>query len=252
MMTLTNSDPPLHAFIDESGQRGRSPRSSDHFVMTAAVVPGTSLQESASVLAQLRVDLGRRPGDTLHWSNLKTHPQRLHLARTLGAQNWLTVSSVVVCKRHLPTPSPFDGDDGYLFTLSHLLTRLSWLARDRGQVLTYTLAHITRFKIATLRKYEAELRGDSSCKIDWSYLDPRGGSISQPAQLEQLQLADAAASATAAAFNTDTYGNTERRYLQELSPRLYRRDTESITSSGVMIYPWSPSTMSLYPWVSGL
>ncbi|WP_433469561.1 DUF3800 domain-containing protein [Spirillospora sp. CA-128828] len=66
------------AFIDEAGQRSRTPKSSDHFVMSAALIDDEHLDEASECLAKLRVDLGRRPGDHLTWKNLHGHSLRLH------------------------------------------------------------------------------------------------------------------------------------------------------------------------------
>lgn len=243
---------PLRAFIDESGQRAKTKSSSDHFVLSAVIMVDEDVPKSAALLAQLRADLGRNPGDTLHWNKIKGHPQRLHLAKTMAAQAWLTVSSVVVCKRHLDGGDDMHEDLLYLYTFRYLLERLSWFARDQGRILEYTLAHVVRFKIAKLREYEAKLRSSCSCQIDWNFLDPSGGKLDQPNTLEQLQLADAAASATAAAFNVDDFGNTERRYLVELAPRLYRRGNAPLTSYGLKMHPWRDSTKAAYPWVAAL
>ncbi len=240
----------LHAFIDESGQRARSASSSDHFVMTAVLVADEDLHRCAALLAQLRADLNRRPGDHLTWKNIKEHSRRLHVAKTLGSQSWLTVSSVVVCKRHL-SGTTMNDDQSYLYTLRFLLERLSWYARDRGRVLHYTMAHIVRFQLSKLREYENKLRSASGCQIDWSHLDPHGGRFGQPQKLETLQLADLAASATGAAFNADTFGNTEDRYLREFSQRLYRRSGQ-LTSYGLKMHPWGPTTRAAYPWVAAL
>ncbi|CAM5366151.1 hypothetical protein SCALM49S_04549 [Streptomyces californicus] len=114
-------------------------------------------------------------------------------------------------------------DQEYLFTLRFLLERLSWFARDSSAVMTYTLAHIIRMKLSKLREYESKLRVDPGCRIHWPALDPKGGRIDQPKRIEMLQAADLAASATFAAFNPDKFGNVEPRYLEGLSPRLYRR-----------------------------
>jgi hypothetical protein len=62
--------------------------------------------------------------------------------------------------------------------------------------LAYTLAHVRRFRLAKLRQYEAKLRAIETT-IKWPYLDPHGGRLSRDDELEQLQLADIAASATA-------------------------------------------------------
>jgi hypothetical protein len=147
----------LHAFIDEAGQRARTTKSSDHFVMSAVIVPDEHLGDAAAVLAGLRTDLNRRPGDTLHWRNVKGHSQRLRIAQVMGQQSWLTISSVVVCKPHLTGPA-LDDDTAYLYTLRFLLERLSWLARAQRRALDYTLTHVVRFKIAKLRAYEELLR----------------------------------------------------------------------------------------------
>ncbi|MGJ7415750.1 DUF3800 domain-containing protein [Streptomyces cinereoruber] len=241
----------LHAFIDEAGVRSRSKSSSDHFVMTAVVVDDQDLPLAAQFLAQLRLDLGRRPGDTLHWVGLKKHDQRVHAAKTLGAQPWATISSVVACKRHLTnniTDSQF-----YLYTFRYLLERLSWLARDSRATLSYTLAHITRpqMTIGEVRQYETALRSMGT-SIEWGALDPRGGRIEQPNRVEMLQCADLAASATFRAFELDQFGNTERRYLGELGPRLYRRGYGALTSYGLKLHPWDGSTKAAYPWVAAL
>lgn len=241
----------LHAFIDEAGARARTPKSSDHFVMSAVVVPDESLVDATALLADLRADLNRRPGDTLHWRNVKTHSQRLRIAQVIGRAEYLTLSSVVVCKPHLTGPA-LDDDTAYLYTLRYLLERLSWLARDQERVLEYTLAHIVRFKLAKLRAYEALLQQSPDCNIAWSSLDPHGGRIDQPNALEYLQLADAVASGTFAAFEADAFLNTETRYLVEMSPRLYRRGHGKLMSYGLKMHPWSEATRAAYPWVADL
>lgn len=243
---------PLAAYIDESGQRASTSKSSDCFVMSAVAFPSKHQADASNLLAGLRRDLGRGRGDTLHWHNLKHHSQRVRAAQALAAKEWLTVSSVVACKRlfepdqHLP-----DDDTSYLYTLRLLLERLSWFADDRGCTLHYTLAHVVRFKLAKLREYEAKLRALPGCQIRWNAI-AGGGVIAQPNRVEYLQLADIAASATGAAFNPDPFGNTEQRYLRELSPRLYRRAHGKLTSYGLKMHPWGPRTEAAYPWVTSL
>ncbi|HEV2087016.1 MAG TPA: DUF3800 domain-containing protein [Cryptosporangiaceae bacterium] len=240
----------LHAFIDEAGQRSRSPRSSDHFVMSAVVVPDNHLATSSALLSQLRSDLGRNVNHVLHWRNLK-HAERVHIARQLGEQSWLQISNVVVCKRAL-TGATLNDDQAYLYTFRFLLERLSWLARDTNHMLSYTLAHVVRFKIGKLRQYEANLRLTPGCQIAWQVIDGPGGHLDQPSRIEQLQLADAAASATWAAFERDKFGNTERRYLELLAPRLYRRGDSPLTSYGLKLHPYTADVRAAYPWVAAL
>lgn len=242
----------LHAFIDEAGVRSHSNASSDYFVMSAVVVADDDLQEAQHFLADLRKELNRGPGDQLHWVALSKHEQRVHAAKSLGAQEWATLSSVIVCKRRLS--GKLAVNQTYLYTFRFLLERLSWLARDSHAVLSYTLAHITKPQMATpeLRRYEETLQAMQT-QIAWSALDPRGGKIDQPMRVEMLQVADLAASATYAAFNRDRYGNTETRYVEELRGRLYRRGPWSpLTSYGMKLHPSDASTKAAYPWVAAL
>jgi hypothetical protein len=239
----------LHAYIDESGVRGTSVSSSDHFVMSAVIFREEDRRKAADLLASLRLDLRRDPGQTLHWKKLKAHDQRLHVSTSIGAAPWLRTASVVVCKRHLY--GEFDSQKRYLYTLRFLLERLSWLARDEDQVLHYTLSHIVRFKLATLREFEARLRAQTT-QVHWAALSPKGGRLIHPNDEEELQLADLVASATAAAFEPDAYGHTEHRYLRKLRPRIYCRDRGALTSYGLKMHPWDERTRAAYPWVAAL
>lgn len=243
----------LDAFIDEAGDRGTGARASQHFVLAAVVMRRTDRQAGLELLEGLRLDIGRRPGDTLHWRNIKSHSERVRAAQCLGSASFLTVSSVVVCKTRFPPEEKLrDENYAYLYTFRFLLERLSWLARDAGNLLTYTLGHIVRFKLTALRRYENLLRCLPSCRVAWSALDPKGGRIDQPTRTVELQLADIAASATFRAFEPDRYGNTEPRYLQELAPRLYRRAGGSLTSYGLKIHPWNEETRRKLGWVKNL
>jgi Protein of unknown function (DUF3800) len=238
-------------FVDESGDRAHTAKSSDHFVMAAVVVRDADRPAAANLLAQLRIDLGRAPGQVLHWVNIKSHAQRLHVAQSIGSAAFIRVTSVIVCKRHFPVAAVIPHEDvAYLYTLRFLLERLSWLGRAHGGAVDYTLAHIVRFPTYKLRQYEARLRSEPGCKIKWNYI-AGPGSIDQPSRLEELQLADLTASAIAAAFEPDAFGNTERRYLEELSPRLYRHNG-NLTSYGLKMHPWNAASQAAYPWVQAL
>jgi len=218
--------------------------------MSAVIIPEEHLAEAARLLELIRTDLKRHPGHALHWKNIKSHPQRLRACQLLAKRDWLTISSVVVCKRQL-TGDPLNDDLAYLFTLRYLLERLSWMAREQDRKLSYTMAHVVRFQLAKLREHETRWRDEPDCQIAWEHLDDRGGQLDQPSRIEYLQLADLVASATGAAFNKDDFGNTEIRYLQELADRFYRRNGK-LLSYGLKLHPGRDSTKAAYPWVAAL
>lgn len=241
----------LHAFIDESGQRGHTDKASPHFLLSAVVVRDRNLPLVATLLEQLRGELKRPAGTYLTWKNMRSHSERLHIAQTIGSQVWLKTITVVACKQHLP-PSAMTVDQMYMYQLRLLLERLSWMGRQHREVATYTLAHVQRFKLPTLRQYEAALKNVST-EIAWDHLDPSGGLIDQPQRDERLQLADLVTSGTAPAFNPDRFGRTEPRYLELLRPAIYQHSPSSdLTSYGLKIHPWNASTKAAYPWIAAL
>lgn len=238
---------PIHAFIDESGQRAKTSRCSDHFVMSAALVRASNLSAVTDLLATLRTEIHRNAGHHLSWKNLNAG-HRLAAAERIGGESGLRLCSVVVCKRYLAGTMPSD-HHAYLYTLRFLLERLSWFGKAHAGVVSYTLAHISRFKLAQLREYEANLRASDDCWIDWDFLDPRGGRIDQPQTYEPLQLGDLTASAIGEAFDP-TRG--ERVYLERIAPRFWRGNTDKLTSYGLKLHPYSDATKAAYPWVAAL
>ncbi len=173
---------PMSAYIDESGGRAHSKKSTDHFVMAAVVFRHPDRPQAIQLLAKLRQDLGRHPGDELHWVNVKSHGQRVHVAQTLGQAVFLHVSSVIVCKRHFAVGDEIHHEDvAYLYTLRFLLERLSWLGRAYGGAVDYTLAHVVRFQIAKLKRYEAILKADPNARSGGPTSRGQDRLISRPA-----------------------------------------------------------------------
>jgi hypothetical protein len=139
-----------------------------------------------------------------------------------------------------------DEDFAYLFTLWLLLERVSWIAQQSNYAARYMLAQIVRFRLAKLRRYETKLRKIPDCTIEWGAPRPERRRIDQPSRVEQLQLADIAASATAQAFEPDTFGDVEPRYLDELRPRLYHPGGKAITSCGLKMRPWNARSQAAH------
>lgn len=242
----------LKAFIDESGQRGVTKKSSDHFVMSAVICRDVNLERIPDLLTEMRGNLRRQPGQRLHWSAFSDE-QRAYAAEAVGETSYLKIASVVACKRLLTHSLP-DHDAAYLYTFRFLLERLSWLAKQEKTTLAYTLSHVRGFRLDRLRQYEAKLRDlEAQTEIKWDYLDPSGGGLSSDRVVEELQLADTAASATAAAFEPKPDGTNDQSYLRSLKPRLYRpRPWSKLTSYGLKMHPWNDAAKGRYPWVSRL
>lgn len=240
----------IHAFIDESGQRGRN--GSRHFALSALVVREEKIPHAEELLAELKERLNRKPEHVLHWVKYTSHSHRLEASRTLGeAQSLLRAFTVVVCKDHLQAGSHMNDDRAYRYTFRFLLERLSWFAQQVDGELSYTLGHVRRFPLEKLRQYESNLRSNPG-SINWGHLDASGGRIDQPSRVPLLQLADVVASAAGAAFNEDEYGFTETRYLENIKPILHVPPRGDLTKYGLKMHPWNDSTKAAYPWVAAL
>lgn len=240
----------IHAYIDESGQRGSGANASPTFILGGVVVRDRNAAKMGLLLEHLREGSGRLSGQHLHFNKVRKREQRLFLAGTIGAQSWLRGMCVVACKAHLPRRD-LDDDHVYLYQLRMLLERLSWFAREKNEVASYTIAHVQKFKVEKLSEYEDRLRRTNT-QIAWEWLDPRGGHINQPKRVQELQLADTLVSATGAAFNPAPSGEVETAYLRAISGCLYRRGKAALTSYGLKMHPWNRASQAAYPWVKAL
>src|SRR4051794_27600310 len=86
------------AYVDEAGDRGMKPASSDHFVVSAVLVPDSLNGRALVELAGLRTALGRKPGQVIHFRNL-THTQKVKATQDVAASSIAAITNVVVCKR---------------------------------------------------------------------------------------------------------------------------------------------------------
>lgn len=239
---------PFYAYADESGIRKHGPKTSAHFVLTASIIPATEKAALLNELARLRVNMGLPVGQAIQFKNLP-HQSRVHVTQALAELPYLTIANVIVCKRRLQLQIA-DVDDAYLLTLRYLLERISWYVDDKNGQAYVTFAHIDRFKISKLHEYVTQLQGRNT-QIRWRALH-------LPVRMETmqtndfLQVADLTASATGQAVEPDRFGNTERRYVEALAPRIYRYPGGKITSYGMKLHPTRVVGDPEYAWISDL
>ncbi|WP_411734113.1 DUF3800 domain-containing protein [Paeniglutamicibacter sp.] len=251
----TKVRPRLLAYIDESGQRGLQGKSSPHFILSAAIFFESRSEETDAVLERIRVATNRLPGHHLHFNKFKPHHKKVAVEILSEAETLVGHCAVVTCKDYLERDTTFNQDAAYMNAFGYLLERLSWIARNAGADISYTLAHTKKFKLETLRKYEAAIKElpANQCQVDWRFVVPGGGSLDQPQRLPYLQLADFSASAIGLAFNGNGNGVVDRSYLEVLASKLYRgAQGNNLTSYGLKMHPWRENTKAAYPWVAAL
>jgi hypothetical protein len=230
-------------YIDEAGDRGISPRSDSHFVVAAVIVREDQDAAARAELATLRAALGRQHDQVLHFQKF-SHSQRLKAVQDIGASSISAITNVVLCKRGFDQPDPAGGlayitnpDPMYLWAVRLVLERVSWYIRDHGGgTAIVTFAHVRRFEVQKLHDYRVALER-SDAVIHWPSFDGHPFKIDAPKRIEMLQVADSCASALFRAVEPDEYGNVERRYLEVLVPKIYRRGRAAITSYGIKVFP---------------
>lgn len=232
-------------YVDEAGDRGISPASSKHFVVSAVIVADEDDATVRAEHASLATALGRHPGQVLHFRKL-THPQKIKAAQDIGNSAVAAITNVIIHKGQLGRPLPAGSmayisqpDPMYLWALRLLVERISWYVAEHGGTdgAVVTFAHVRHFKAEKLHDYREALELTPEVQIRRGVFDGHPFRMDSPDKIVLLQLVDAAASALFRAVEPDVYGNTETRYLDDLSPKVYRRGAAPTTSYGLKVFP---------------
>jgi hypothetical protein len=249
-----------NAYVDESGDRGWTLRppdlppgvrggSSRIFSLTAVLIPAGAEHEALRAWDVITPQVGRRPGDVVHWQNVKGHGARRHLAATVAALPNVRVISVVLCKHHLQHAAGLH-DPGRLYnwTLRLLVERLSWFGHRSGDTVAATFSQVKGLRPELLHDYIDKLRGRDDTYMEWASLMLPFG-ISTPTNRRMLQLADTASGAIFSAFEPDDLGYVTRDYLDIVRPALWRRPGRPLWRDGLKYGPWpSAECRTEHPW----
>ncbi len=245
------AEPTRHycCYIDEAGDEGLGPGSSEWFVLAGVVVDAAEDAAASRVIDRIRSRYHVGVHGPVHFRNLK-HELKVAVASEVS-QEHLTICVAAFPKRlpsnsHLGTPPAL-----YLHAAERLLQRVDWLMRERG---------------GTCRPVFAD-RSNTSCRELEAYVDSailRGGRragqtiehacIRETFQVKMLQVADVAASAVFRALNPHPFGFTEPRYFEALGPRLYRRKGR-LLGYGVSVAASTQDLrilLKLHPWLKAL
>ncbi|RIQ18869.1 DUF3800 domain-containing protein [Jiangella rhizosphaerae] len=109
--------PAVEAYIDETGDRGTSKKSSPYFAVTAVVIPDESALHLRTVVKGMRAEFGIPPGQALHWNDhfrVRTPERRELAARLLAGIPGTTLSYVIVRKENIGRSWKMS-DDGAIF-----------------------------------------------------------------------------------------------------------------------------------------
>lgn len=206
--------------------------------MGTIIVPDGYQTHVLDVWDRVAVEIGRNPGNVVHWVNVKSHAQRLHLANTVAGFDQASVAVVVFSKWDTPNVDSNgvrQPDYLYCWLLRMMVERLSWFARERGDQVKLTFGQVRGLDPRKLHDYLDRLcLLDTRIAWDSLHLPPR---IDTPANRRMLQVADTVCGAINGAFEWDDFGNVEPRYLEVLKPRLWVRNG-NLKSYGLKVNPY--------------
>lgn len=217
-------------YIDESGDDGFAFErgSPEWFVISAVVVRRAQEKTILELVDKVRVILGRKDRDPLHFRKLD-HPKRIPLLKAI-AEAPIAAMSVLLHKPSLKNHDGFrQGDRLYFYLSRYLLERVSWYCRDErtnddtgdgsAEVI---FSHRGEMSYLAVKKYLERLRQMQDVRIDWKVIKPEQVEVFAPVDRVSLQVVDAVAGSMYHAL-VPKYGYVEDAYVKMLKPVIYSR-----------------------------
>jgi hypothetical protein len=231
------------AYIDESGddgldvpfrEIGNAGGSSKWLVISACLFRKTHSLDAVRWRDEISEKMPERKSRLLHFTRLN-HGQKLAAVQTIAGKP-LRALSVIAAKEPIPKGTYKDKNQLYFYMTRYLIERLSWLCRDHrpsapegdGRA-AITFSRRGGMQYDNFRAYLERLKLDKEVRIHWPVIDINAVTAADHSSSATLQLADAIASAFAAGFEPDRYGNCELRYAQTLKPVTYNRRGNYLT-----------------------
>src|ERR1700674_1880934 len=118
------------AYVDEAGDDGFTPKSSEWFVLSALI---TNKADHAATLQAfvdpVRIRLNKPVKKPLHFRKIRHHQKVPYIAQLAGAS--LAAINILVHKPSLSEPETFGEEHRlYHYAVRLLVERISWLCRD--------------------------------------------------------------------------------------------------------------------------
>lgn len=239
------------AFIDESGDEGLDKPfrgigdeggPSNWLVISACLFRKTHSLDAVDWRDEALSKMPKQKRQ-LHFAKMN-HGQKLATVQTLATKP-LRSLSVIAAKQPIPEGIYTGKNQLYFYMTRYLIERLSWLCRDHrpharegdGRV-AITFSRRGGMQYDAFRAYLEHLKNDTSgdVNIHWPVIDIDAVTAADHSRSASLQLADVIASAFAAGFEPDRYGNCEPRYAETLKPVTYNRG-KNFLSYGVKLVP---------------
>lgn len=243
--------PLLRAYVDETGDRGHSGKSSPFFAFAAVLVADEDEPPLRAAMSQLRQDFSTPAGKALHWKDhVKTFQRRQRAATVLAGVPRVMVIYVVVEKTAIPVGSGIYTDQElfYNYAAAMIMERALLAARDWAggpRDVTVRFGHVKGFRHATTSRYFRRLAATPSW-VPWNRLH---GAVqfSDQAAWDGLQAADQYAGMFNVAVTADEFGGYQEAHLLRIRHQL-RRDAAGRSRGWGFKVLGNEATFTSLPW----
>ena len=243
--------PLLRAYVDETGDRGTTGKSSRYFAMAAIVISDDDEHQLRSIVQHCRAKFGVPANSHLHWvEHVKKFSRRQYVAEQLAALPLVSVNYVIFEKTAIPAQAAMAKDHVvfYNYTAGLMLERILLTARHwpgGPHDVVVRFGHVRGFDHQeTLSYFRRKQRTDSG--LAWGLLRSEPKFVDARA-LDGLQAADMCAGMLNVALHPNELGGFEPHHLLAIRHQIRRSRTGESWGYGFKVMS-QPGTMQGYPW----
>ena len=234
----------LLAFIDETGDRGFSKKSSEYFAMAAVMFPSSVQQNIKDCIAKIKIEHGIPLKEALHWrKHCRLHETKKYITQEISKIERITVIYVISDKKTMPT----DHTKFYNIVAAYTLERILQNAMKLGSKVSVRFGHVKGFDhsktLDVFHKRDWRL-GDYNFLSEepkWIAADLNSG----------IQLADCYAGILGSAMVADRYGNYEPSYLEKIKHQIRKSKDGKISGYGIKAISVDSDQKMFKWWIKG-
>lgn len=235
------------AYIDESGDEGIK-KGTVWFILTAVIVEKTKELKISNTIDEIKSIIDIPPNKPLHWKELrnKNVSKKRYIIDRIAKEDFV-YTNVIINTYDLENEQ-LQGKLLYNYSCRYLLERISWYVGDNNGTVDLVFSNRSNISYPELEEYMKTLFNDNACQIRNHVI--KGFEVFNSSQRKMLQFADACASSLAEAFEKDSLGYYDERFVRTLWNKLYRRKG-NLLSYGLKIFPneFMKKYLNEYPWI---
>lgn len=233
-------------YLDESGEEGFKPTSSEWFVLGGAF----HKDPYGSVVKkhyQAYKEQHHRGQDNWYFHfQTASHNERRGFIKHMGELDYV-LASVAIHKPSLRNPENLRKKYYLYFYATRMLLEAvtKWMLHHEPKTLKIIFSSRKGLSVDNFADYLTKVRSSPFVKHDyvkWKYVDPYNFESRSNRELIGLQMADCFASSLAQAVEFNDHAMTECRYIRELSHRFMRLN-QNWVGYGVKMWPFPSSPL---------